>query len=141
MANFTLPRQDDDAHPLEEEDPNYVDPIEKKVKEWALKKMAEQFANWKKRLHKDFVLQKKTPEFTGAYEKLRDQWEEFAKYKKSDEAKKRSATNKKNASKKDSTPRATWRPRRHTRTHSSPSTACTATPTPRTISSSLAATP
>ena len=101
MANFTLPRQDDDAHPLEEEDPNYVDPIEKKVKEWALKKMAEQFANWKKRLHKDFVLQKKTPEFTGAYEKLRDQWEEFAKYKKSDEAKKRSATNKKNASKKE----------------------------------------
>ena len=70
-----------------------MDPIEKKVKEWALKKMAEQFANWKKRLYKDFVLQEKTPEFTGAYEKLGDQWEEFVKYKKSDEAKKRSATN------------------------------------------------
>ena len=37
MANFTQPRQneEDDTHPLEG-DENIKDPIEKKVKEWAL---------------------------------------------------------------------------------------------------------
>ena len=90
MTNFTLP---------EEVDPdNRV--IEQKVKAWALKKMADQFKNHKKRLHRDYVLKKKTPEFTGAYEKLKDHWAEFMAYKKSAEAVKRSTTNKINAAKK-----------------------------------------
>ena len=73
MANFTLPRQneEDDTHPLEG-DENIKDPIEKKVKEWALKKMSEQFINWKKRLNRDYVQKGLPPEFTGAYEKLKD---------------------------------------------------------------------
>jgi len=90
MINFTLP---------EEVDPdNRV--IEKKVKVWALKKMAEQFKNHKKRLHLKYVLKDKTPEFTGANEKLKDYWEEFVSYKKSAVAVKRWTTNKVNASKK-----------------------------------------
>ena len=102
MANFRLPHQNDldDAHPLEG-DENNEDPIEKIVNEWTLKKMAEQFINWKKRLNKDYVLQGKTPEFTGAYEKLKDHWDEFVEYKTSEEAKKRSAINKKNAGNKE----------------------------------------
>ena len=94
MTNFNLPHQNalDDAHPLGW-DGNNEDPIEKKVKEWTLKKMAEQFNNRKKRLNKDYMLKGKTPEFAGANEKLKDYWDEFVEYKKSEEAKKRSAIN------------------------------------------------
>jgi hypothetical protein len=56
MAHFTLPPEEnlDEARKMEE-----------KVKEFALKKMAELFKNHKKRLYQDFVKQKKTPDFTG----------------------------------------------------------------------------
>ena len=66
MDNFTLPHQneEDEAHPLEG-DENIKDSIEEKVKEWALKKMSEQFINWKKRLNRDYVQKGKTPEFNG----------------------------------------------------------------------------
>ena len=63
--------------------------------------MAEQFVNWKKILNKDYVLKGKTPKFTGANEKLKDHGDEFVEYKKSEEAKKRSAINKKNDVKKE----------------------------------------
>ena len=91
MVNFILPAP--------EVDPN-GNTIERKVKEWALKKMAQQFTNWKKRLHADFIKKDKTPPFTGGYEKIKDYWEEFVAYKKSEEAKERSEKNKKNAAKK-----------------------------------------
>ncbi|KAK1613261.1 hypothetical protein QYE76_036934 [Lolium multiflorum] len=89
MAHFNLPP---------EENADKARQMEEKVKEFALKKMAELFKNHKKRLYHDFVKQKKTPDFTGAYEKIKDHWPEFVKYTLSEEFKKRSETNKKNAS-------------------------------------------
>ena len=59
--------------------------------------MAAQFNNHKKRLHRDYILKEKTLKFTGANEKLKDHWDEFVLFKKSDVALKRSATNKANA--------------------------------------------
>ena len=44
----------------------------KRVKEWALMKMAEQFRNYKKTLYSKYVAKKITPEFTGVLEKLRE---------------------------------------------------------------------
>jgi hypothetical protein len=62
--------------------------------------METQFNNYKKKLDNMFVKQKKTPDFTGPYEKIKDQWDEFVVYKTSERAKKRSETNKKTASSK-----------------------------------------
>ena len=90
MANFSLPPEEDPNKPV----------IERKVKAWALKKMAELFRNWKKRLNTKFVEKEKTPEFTGRYEKIKDHWPAFVAYKKSEKGKKRSETNKINAAKK-----------------------------------------
>ena len=71
-----------------------------RVKEWALRKMAEQFRSFKKRLHLDFIKKNKTPEFTGPLEKIEDQWDEFVEYKASSVAVERSEKNKANAAKK-----------------------------------------
>ena len=90
MTNFSLPREEDPNNPV----------IERKVKAFALKKMAELFRNWKKELNTKFVEKEETPEFIGQYEKIRDQWPEFVAYKKSEKGKKWSLTNKKNAAKK-----------------------------------------
>jgi hypothetical protein len=60
--------------------------------------MAEQFKNHKKRLFHDYVQKNNTPDFTGAHEKIKDHCPEFVKFKLSDEARKRSETNKANAS-------------------------------------------
>jgi tRNA 2-selenouridine synthase SelU len=62
--------------------------------------MADQFKNHKKRLYHDYILKKKTSQFTRANEKLKDQWDEFVLFKNSDVAKKRSEINKGNAKKK-----------------------------------------
>jgi hypothetical protein len=67
-----------------------------KVKEWTLKKIATQFQNFKKILYQ----RKKSPKFTGPLEKQRGHWDEFVKYKESEEAKERSEKNKKNAAKR-----------------------------------------
>ena len=102
MVNFTLPAPEVDS---DEEDPDEAEKIarkimEQKVKDWALKKMAELFKNWKKRLNKLFVKKNKTPDFDKGYEKIKDYWEEFVAYKKSEEAQEKSAKNKANAAKK-----------------------------------------
>ena len=58
-----------------------------KVKEWALSKMAELYRNHKKSLYAKYVAKKKTPDFKGVNEKLREQWPDFVQYKQSDKAK------------------------------------------------------
>ena len=63
--------------------------VEQKVKAFALKKMAQQFYNWKKTLNKKFVDKEKTPTFDGQYAKLRDHWPAFVAYKTSEKGKKR----------------------------------------------------
>lgn len=83
--NFTLPPEVD----------------EEKLKAWALTKMADAFRAYKKRLYKVFVVEKKPLKFEGAYEKIKDQWADFVKYRTEDEkAIQRRATNKANAEKK-----------------------------------------
>ena len=87
MTNFTLPPEvgpEDKA-------------IEKKVKAWALKKMAIQFKDFKKRLNLDYVEKGLTPDFTGATEKIKNHWDEFVRYKTSEAAKKSSKINKINS--------------------------------------------
>jgi hypothetical protein len=91
MVNFTLPVGADEEERIA---------IEKRVRAWTFKRMATQFKDYKKRLNLVYVQKDKTPVFTGALERLKDQWAEFARYKKSEEAQKRSAINKKNAKKK-----------------------------------------
>ncbi|KAK1645650.1 hypothetical protein QYE76_063455 [Lolium multiflorum] len=102
LVNFILPEPTDSE--CENDRPDPEDPelniIQRRVKKWALKKMAVQFNGYKKKLDNLFVKEKKTPDFNGPYEKIKDHWEEFVKYKTSERAKKRSATNKKNAANK-----------------------------------------
>jgi hypothetical protein len=72
-----------------------------KVKEWALKKMAAQFNNHKKRLWNAYVkADQQAPEFTGPNENLRDHWDTFVEYKESELGKLRSTKNNINAAKK-----------------------------------------
>src|SRR4051812_44738157 len=99
MLNFTLPKV--------ELDPNAEDPVEDakqhakamqmKVREWDLKKMASVSPTGRKRLHLDYVVKEKTPDFEKIqYQKLKSFWVEFVNYKTSDKAKKMSETNKMN---------------------------------------------
>jgi hypothetical protein len=57
------------------------------VKEFALKKMDEAFRTFKKNLFRDYVSKKKTPEFKGQYERLKELWPKFVKQKESEHAK------------------------------------------------------
>ena len=91
-VNFTLPREED----LEK--PAIIEPL---VKAHALKKMADLFRRWKTELKTTFVDKDKTPEFIGRFQKIRDHWDAFVAHKTSDKSKKMSATNKKNAAKKE----------------------------------------
>ena len=70
------------------------------VKQFALQKMAEAFRNFKKNLTRDYVNKNKTPDFNGQYEKLKDDWPEFVRQKKSEHFKEISRKNKDNAAKK-----------------------------------------
>ena len=66
MVNFTLPTPE--VNPDEEE--RAKEELVKKVKKWALQKMAELFRNWKKTLH-NFIKKDKTPDFDHRYDKIR----------------------------------------------------------------------
>ncbi|KAK1697932.1 hypothetical protein QYE76_014629 [Lolium multiflorum] len=90
---------DSDNKRPDPEDPE-LNSIQRRVKKWALKKMATQFNDYKKKLDNSFIKKKKTPDFKGPYEKIKDHWEAFVKYKTSERAKTRSDTNKKNAANK-----------------------------------------
>ena len=71
-----------------------------KVKHFALKKMAEHFNNYKNRLYRAYVKNKKAPDFTGTLESQRAHWNSFLEYKDSELAKQRSKKNNDNAAKK-----------------------------------------
>jgi hypothetical protein len=72
-----------------------------KVREWALKKMAAEFNNHKKRLWNAYVnTDRQALEFTDPNENLRDHWDAFLEYKESELDKLRSAKNKINVVKK-----------------------------------------
>ena len=75
------------------------------VKHYSLKKMAEQFNNYKKRLYAQYQEKMEEdpefiPEFTGTLEMQRSHWDLFLQYKQTEKAKERSRENKENASKK-----------------------------------------
>ncbi|RLM70359.1 transposon protein, putative, CACTA, En/Spm sub-class [Panicum miliaceum] len=57
---------------------------EELVKQFTLKKMAEQFQTFKKNFTNVYIKQGKMSNFTGELEKLRDHWDDFVKYKCSD---------------------------------------------------------
>ena len=103
MHNFTLPWPEvdpEEGEPSEEQMDKLKKELVDKVKAWALKKMAELFNKYKKRLYTDYVLKGKTPDFDRGYEKIRDYWDEFVAYKKSEAALAKSEINKANAAKK-----------------------------------------
>lgn len=100
MLHFTLPAPEvdpDEEEPNKEKMKRRKEAPKKKVKELALKKMVDLFRGSKKRLHQDFILQDKTPDFDNGYEKIKDCWTEFVAYKKLEDVLKKSATNKRNA--------------------------------------------
>ena len=70
------------------------------VKKWALKKMGELFRAYKNRLWKNYKKDKKPPLFENYLAKQEHNWEEFVRYKESEEAVNLSTKNKKNASEK-----------------------------------------
>ena len=70
------------------------------VKKWALKKMGELFRAYKNRLWATYKAEKKPPLFENYLAKQEHNWEEFVKYKESEEAMRLSKKNKKNASEK-----------------------------------------
>lgn len=91
MTHFTLPPCDNEEQAKE---------MLENVKHWSLKKMAEAFNAYKKRLWNEYETEKRAPIFEGPLEKQRQHWPSFLAYKESEEGKERSATNKANAAKK-----------------------------------------
>jgi len=73
-----------------------------KVKEWTLKKMCNQFKDFKTKLHRDFVKKGLTPDWNKkGYLKLRPYWNEFVEYRLSEDSKALSSQNTENASHKE----------------------------------------
>jgi hypothetical protein len=100
MENFILPpeysKKDDDANAI-----SGGRERRRRVKQYALKKMAEAFRGFKKILYAKYIAKQKTLVFEGAYEKLRQQCPEFVAFKASERAKEMSLKNKANAEKKE----------------------------------------
>jgi hypothetical protein len=91
MAHFNLPEcENEDA----------ARKLRAKVKQWTLKKMAELFRVWKKKLWKNYLKTKRVPVFEGYLAKQANHWKAFQEYKESEDAKALSEKNKKNADKK-----------------------------------------
>jgi hypothetical protein len=91
MAYFNLPEcENEDA----------ARQLRAKVKQWTLKKMAELFRVWKKKLWKNYLKTKKVPIFEGYLAKQANHWKAFQEYKELEDAKALSEKNKKNADKK-----------------------------------------
>ena len=86
MAHFTLLALEDKADTTKLRD---------KVKEWTLKKMAELFRVWKKRLWQDYKKKKTAPVFEGHLAKQANYWDAFKDYEESQDAKDLSEKNKK----------------------------------------------
>ena len=78
------------------------DVLEERVRNWTLKKMATLFQSWKKQLYNKYIKQNKTPNFNerGPIQKARPYWDDFVRYKQSEESKERIRRNKENAAKK-----------------------------------------
>ena len=90
MANFNLPpdynEEDEDGNPIPGGRERRL-----RVKQFTLKKMAEAFRNFKKKLWEKYLKNKKAPPvFKGPLEKLQHQWPGFVAYKESEVAKERS---------------------------------------------------
>ena len=91
IAHFTLPVLDTREN---------TEKLAKKVKQFTLKKMAEQFNKYKNQLYRQYEKDNKAPNFTGTLQGQKAHWPAFVDYKKSEAAKERSAKNKENAAKK-----------------------------------------
>ena len=91
MSHFSLPDLENEEQKKE---------MLKMVKHWTLKKMAELFRGYKKRLWATYKRDKKAPKFEGPLELQGRAWPAFVVYKESEDAKKKSAKNKANAQKK-----------------------------------------
>ena len=75
--------------------------LQRRIREWTMKKMATLFQDWKKKLYHNFVLKNETPDFNSkAYVKIRADWDEFVQYKRSQESEARVRVNKLNAAQK-----------------------------------------
>ncbi|KAK1696106.1 hypothetical protein QYE76_012803 [Lolium multiflorum] len=91
MAHFTLPDLGSESENAKQR---------ALVKKWALKKMGELFRAYKNRLWATYKAEKKPPVFENYLSKQEHNWEEFVKYKESEEAVNLSKKNQKNASEK-----------------------------------------
>ncbi|KAK1611409.1 hypothetical protein QYE76_035082 [Lolium multiflorum] len=105
MEHFVLPPEYNKKDEFGNDDPEGCK-RRRLVKEFALQKMATTFRTYKKNLAAQYVEKGKTPDFSGQYEKLKDDWPEFVRQKKSEEFKAISDKNKANAGTEGWDPRA-----------------------------------
>jgi hypothetical protein len=68
MTHFNLPEYEDEVAARQ---------LRAKVKKWTLKKMAELFQVWKKKLWKNYLKIKEVPVFEGYLSKQANHWKAF----------------------------------------------------------------